>query len=65
MRPRYKSFKEVNPILLGTFLLGRYLERYFQKRPKMGHTKIYQTDLDSPCQELSVSGLGFVVALLI
>ena len=27
----------------------------------MGHTKIYTTDLDSPCQELSVHGLRFFV----
>ena len=29
----------------------------------MGHTKIVRTDLNSPCRELSVRGLGFVVAL--
>ena len=29
----------------------------------MDHTKMYQVDLDSPCQDLSVCGLGFVVAL--
>ena len=27
----------------------------------MDHTKIDQTDLDSPCQEFSVRGLRFVV----
>ena len=32
---------------------------------KMGHTKIDHMDLDSPRQELSVRGLGFVVALLV
>lgn len=31
----------------------------------MDHTKIYQVDLDSPRQELSVRGLGFVAALSI
>ena len=31
----------------------------------MDHTKVYTTDPDSPCQELSVRGLGFVVALLV
>ena len=29
----------------------------------MDHTKIYQADLDFPRRELSVRGLGFVVAL--
>ena len=28
----------------------------------MDHTKMDQADLDSPCQGLSVRGLGFVVA---
>ena len=31
----------------------------------MDHTKTYQADLDLPCRELSVRGLGFVVALLV
>ena len=29
----------------------------------MYHTKIVQADLDVPCRELSMYGLGFVVAL--
>ena len=29
----------------------------------MDHTKLDQAHLDSPCRELSVRGLGFVVAL--
>ena len=35
------------------------------KRPNIDHTKIYTVDLDFPCQELSIRGLGFVVALLV
>ena len=31
----------------------------------MDHTKIYQADLDSPCQELSSGGLVIVVTLLV
>ena len=31
----------------------------------MGHTKIYQANLDSPNRELSNGGLGIVVALLL
>ena len=31
----------------------------------MDHTKVDPADLDSPCRELSVRGLGFVVALLV
>ena len=31
----------------------------------MGQTKLNQADLDSPHQELSVRGLGFVVAFLV
>ena len=54
-----------NPILLGIFLSGRYLESYFEKEVKTDHTKIYQADPDSSRRELSVHGLGFVVALLV
>ena len=32
---------------------------------KMGHTKIDHADLDSPRQELSIRGLGIVIALLV
>ena len=35
------------------------------ERPKMDHTKIDTADLDSPCRELSNSGLGIAVALLV
>ena len=31
----------------------------------MGHTKIVSADLNSPRQELSVRGHGFIVALLV
>ena len=31
----------------------------------MDHTKVDQADLDFPCRELSVRGLGFAVALLV
>ena len=34
-------------------------------RSKIGRTKIYMEDLDSPRRELSETGLGFVVALLV
>ena len=30
----------------------------------MDHTKLDQADLDFPCRELSVRGLGFIVGLL-
>ena len=33
------------------------------ERPKIDHTKIDKADLDSSRRELSVGGLGFVVAL--
>ena len=46
------------------FLFGYYLESYFEKRPKIIFTKIYQADFDFHCQELSNGGLGVVVALL-
>ena len=36
-----------------------------KKEVKKDYTKIYQVDLDSPRQELSVRGLGFVVSLLV
>ena len=32
---------------------------------KIDHIKVYQVGLDSPRRELSVRGLGFVVALLV
>ena len=35
-----------------------------KKEAKMDHTKMYQADLDSPCRELFVPSLRFVVALL-
>ena len=35
------------------------------KRSKIIFTKLYQADLDSPCQELSNSGLGIVITLLV
>ena len=31
----------------------------------MDHKKLYQADLDSPCQEFSARGLRIVVALLV
>ena len=31
------------------------------KRPKINFTKIYQTDLDSPHQEISSGGLGIAI----
>ena len=36
-----------------------------KKKSKMGHTKIYTADLDSPRRELSNGGFGIVVALSI
>ena len=36
-----------------------------KKETNVDFTKIYQADLDSPCQEFSNGGLGFVVDLLI
>ena len=35
------------------------------KRGEMRYTKTIKADVDSPCPELSISGLGFVVALLV
>ena len=35
------------------------------KRSKHDHTKIYQTDLNSPCRELSNGGLIIVRTLLV
>ena len=31
----------------------------------MDHTTVDQADLDSPCQKLSIRGLGIVVALAV
>ena len=42
-----------------------YLESYLKKKSKIGQTKIVSVDPDSSCRELSVRGLGFVVALLV
>ena len=44
-------------------MFGRYLESFLKNEVKMGQTKIVPTDLDSPRRELSVRGLGFVVAI--
>ena len=41
------------------------LKIILKKRSTFDHTKIYQVDLGSLCQELSVCGLGFVVGLSI
>ena len=59
-----RVFDEANPILPCIFLCRRYLVRHFEKEVKMDHIKICTVDLGSPCQEFSVGGLGFVVALL-
>ena len=48
-------------ILPGLFLSGYYFESIFEKRSKMGHTKIDPVDLNSPCRELYVRGLIFAV----
>ena len=41
------------------------MESYFEKEVKIDHTKICTADFDSPCRELSVRSLGFVVTLLV
>ena len=40
-----------------------YLESYFGKEVEMNFTKVVPADVNSPGRELSVRGLGFVVAL--
>ena len=37
----------------------------FKKGSKMNFTKILETDLDSPCRDLSNGGLGIFLALLV
>ena len=64
MRPRHKRVRRGESKSAGYFF-GRYLESYFEKGVKMGHTKIYSVDLNSLRRELFVRGLGFVVALLV
>ena len=51
----------MNPILLCPILFEHYLESCFEKEVKVDHTKIGTAYLDSPCQEFSNCGLGFVV----
>ena len=46
-------------------LFGHYLEMYFEKKVKMDLTKMDQADLDYPCKELLVRGLGFVATFLV
>ena len=41
------------------------MENCFEEEVKINHTTIYQVDLDSSRQELSVYGIRFVVAFLI
>ena len=50
-------------VLLCMFLFKHYLESYFGEEVKHGSHKICRVDLDSPCQELFVRGLGFVITL--
>ena len=58
-------FDEENQILFVPLISGQYFKSHFKKRGKMDHTTLDQADLDSPCQELFVLGLGFVVALAV
>ncbi len=46
-------------------MIGTLFLHVKKKTPKMDHTKIVPVDLDSPRRDLSVHGLGFVVALLV
>ena len=45
--------------------LGIILEVILKKEAKIGHKKMYPTDLNSPRQEHSNGGLGIVVVLLV
>ena len=45
-------------------MFGIYLKSCFEIRGQNGSHKISPADLDSPRRDLSVCGLGFVVALL-
>ena len=47
------------------FCSGVIWKVILKKRSNMDHIKIDTAYLDSPCQELSVRGLGFVVALMV
>ena len=49
--------------MVDLFLFGGYLESYFERRCQTGSHKIDHTDLISPCRELFMRSLGFVVAL--
>ena len=61
-----RVFDEANPILPGSLCSERYLESYFEKkRSNMDHIITNPKYLDSPCQELSNSGLGIAATLLV
>ena len=61
LRSRYKSIRRGKSKSARSEFFGRYLE----KKVKMDDTKLDPKDLDSPCQELFVRSLGFLIALLV
>ena len=46
-------------------LVGTLFGKLFRKKDKMDDIKPYLDDMDFPCGELSIGGLGFAVALLV
>ena len=64
LRPRHKRLWRGEPKSALTIFVRTLLGKLSWKNEwKMGHTKIVRADLNSPRQELSVRGLGFVVSL--
>ena len=65
LKPWHKSIRRGESDSLGSIFVGILFWKLFRKKVKIDQTKIDLKDLDSPCQELSVRGFGFVVALLL
>ena len=65
LRPRHRSIWHGKSKSAVSFLFGRYLESYFEKKSNGTYTKNHTAGLISFHGELSVCGLGCVVALLV